>query len=132
MLILSAGPAGGPPNVVQEASEAFESSASWSVVLPEGVTAGDALVATILSHADRGGAGFEASIVTGGGVTWEQVTGYGTSGGGTAEIWAGFASAGTTGSTTVTAWARSQCRRADGDLRGVWYRRHRYHFHGLR
>ena len=113
MLILSAGPAGGPPNVVQEASGAFESSASWSVALPEGVTAGDALVATILSDADSGGPGFEASTVNGGGVTWEQVTGYGTSGGGTAEIWAGFASTGTTGSTTVTAGLGAS---ADGQM----------------
>ena len=113
MLILSAGPAGGPPNVVQEASEAFQSSASWSVVLPEGVTAGDALVATILSDADRAGAGFEASTVSGGGVTWKQVTGYGTSGEGTAEIWAGFASTGTTGATTVTAGLGAS---ADGQM----------------
>ncbi len=113
MLILSAGPASGPPNVVQEASEAFESSASWSVVLPEGVTAGDALVATILSDVDRAGAGFEASTVSGGGVTWKQVTGYGTSGEGTAEIWAGFASTGTTGSTTVTAGLGAS---ADGQM----------------
>ena len=112
MLILSAGPAGGPPNVVQEASGA-ESSASWSVALPEGVSAGDALVATILTDADRGGSGFEASTVNGGGVTWEPVTGYGTSGGGTAEIWAGFASTGTTGSTTVTAGLGAS---ADGQM----------------
>jgi len=113
MLILSAGPAGGPPNVVQEASGAFESSASWSVALPEGVTAGDALVATILTDTDRGGSGFEASTVKGGGITWEPVIGYGTSGGGTAEVWAGFASAGTTGSPTVTAGLGAS---ADGQM----------------
>ena len=102
VVILAAGPASGPPNVVQEASGA-ESSASWSVTLPQGVTAGDALVATLLSDADSAGAGYEASTVTGGGVSWEPVIGYGTSGGGTAKVWAGFASAGTGGSTSVTA-----------------------------
>ncbi len=39
MVILAAGPTGGPPNVVQEASKAG-SSTSWSVSLPQGVSAG--------------------------------------------------------------------------------------------
>ena len=112
MLILGAGPATAPPNVVQENSGGFSSS-SWSVTLPQGVSSGDTLVATILSDAARAGAGFEASTVTGGGVTWEQVTGYGTSGGGTAEVWAGVASAGTSESTTVTAGLRGS---ADGQM----------------
>ena len=101
MVIIGAGTAS-PPNVVQEASGGFSSS-SWSVALPDGVTTGDAVVAIILSNATEAGQGFEASTVSGGGVTWQKVTGFGTSGGGTAEIWAGFSSAGTTGSTTVTA-----------------------------
>ncbi len=102
MVILAAGPSGGPPNPVQEASGA-QSSASWFVTLPQGVTAGDGLVATILTSATTSGAGFRATAVTGGGVTWHAVAGFGTSGGGTAEIWAGFASTGTSGSTAVTA-----------------------------
>ena len=112
MLVLGSGPATAPPNVVQEIAGGFTSSASWSLGLSQGVAAGDALVATVLSDAARSGQGFEATTLTGGGVTWQQVTGFGTSGGGTAEIWAGFGSAGT-GSTTVTAGLRGS---ADGEM----------------
>ena len=113
MVVLEAAPAGAPPNVAQEVSGGFSSSASWALTLPHAVAAGDALVALILSDASRSGSGFEASSVTGGGVTWQQVTGFGASGSGTAEIWVGFSSGGTTGPPTVTAGLRSS---ADGQM----------------
>ena len=113
MIFLAAGPANAPPDVVQQASGAISSSTSWSVTLPQGVGTGDALVASILSDATRSGPGFEASTVTGGGVTWQQVTGFGASGQGVAEIWVGFSSSGTSGSTTVTANLRGS---VDGQM----------------
>ena len=104
MLALKTGPAMGAESVVQENQGSFTGQSSWSVVLPRGVSAGDSLVALIGTDAARTtGAGFEATGVSGGGVTWQQVTGSFQSGNGTAEAWVGFASTGTTGSTSVTA-----------------------------
>ncbi len=101
MLALEAGPATGAPNVVQENQAPFSGS-SASVTLPNGVGGGDALVAMIGTNASAGsGSGFEATGVTGGGVTWQSVTGYKQSSNGTAEVWVGFGSTG--GSPTVTA-----------------------------
>ena len=104
ILALKAGTSATTPDVVQENQGAFTGQSSWSVSLPGGVSAGDALVAVIGSDASRStGAGFEATAVSGGGVTWQQVAGYFQSGNGTSEVWVGFGSAGTSGSTPVTA-----------------------------
>ena len=104
MLALEAGPAGGAPGVVQEDQGAFSGQSSWGVSLPSGVATGDALVALIGTNASGStGSGYEASSINGGNVTWQQVTGYRQSGTGSAEVWVGFASTGTSGSTTVTA-----------------------------
>jgi hypothetical protein len=104
MLALAAGPAGGAPDVVQEAQGTFNGQSSWQVSLPAGVGTGDALVALIGTDASTSdGAGFEATGLAGGGVSWQQVAGYRQSGNGTGEVWVGFASAGTSGATPVTA-----------------------------
>ena len=104
MLSLKAGPANPAPNVVQENQGGFSGQSSWAVTLPGPVSAGDSLIAMVGTNASAStGAGFEANSVSGGGVTWQQVTGYRQSGNGTAEIWVGFASAGTSGATPVTA-----------------------------
>ncbi len=102
MLALEAGPASGAPNVVQENQAAFSGQSSASVTLPATVGAGDAVVAMIGTNASAGsGSGFEATSVSGGGVTWQSVTGYKQSSNGTADVWVGFGSTG--GSQTVTA-----------------------------
>ncbi len=104
MLALKAGPPMGAENVSQENQASFTGQASWSVALPDGVSAGDSLVALIGTDATHAtGAGFEATGISGGGVTWQQVTGSFQSGNGSAEVWVGFGSTGTTGSTSVTA-----------------------------
>jgi IPT/TIG domain len=100
MLALKSGPAG-VPNVVQE-NQAAISGTTASVTLPNAVSAGDALVALIGTNASAGsGSGFEATGVSGGGVTWASDSGFKQASNGTADIWAGFASSG--GSQTVTA-----------------------------
>ena len=72
--------------------------------LPQGVSAGDSLVALIGTDASgSSGAGFEATGVSGGGVTWQQVVGSIQSSNGTADVWVGFGSSGTSGSTPVAA-----------------------------
>ncbi len=104
MLALKAGPASAAPNVVQENQGNFSGQTSWGVNLPSGVSAGDALVAMIGTDVSAStGAGFEANSVSGGGVSWQQVTGFTQSSNGSAEIWVGFGSTGTSGSTPVTA-----------------------------
>jgi hypothetical protein len=102
LLALMAGPAGGSPNVPQENQGTFSSASSWSVSVPNGVSAGDSLVALIQTNSSGSGAGFEANGVSGGVVTWQQVVGDLRTGN-TAEVWVGFASPGTSGTTTVTA-----------------------------
>jgi hypothetical protein len=102
MLALKAGPSGAP-NVVQETQGAF-SGASGSVTLSNGVSAGDALVALVGTDVSgSNSSGFEASTISGGGVTWQQVSGYSQSGNGSAEVWVGLASSGTSGATQITA-----------------------------
>jgi len=106
MLALEPGPAQPAPNVVQESQGMgmFSGQSSWSVSLP-GVSAGDALVALVGTGDGSGvnGSGrFEVTSMSGGGVTWQQVTGEAQSGNGTAEVWVGFGSTGS-GATTVTA-----------------------------
>ena len=104
MLALKAGPPTGAENVVQENQGSFADQSSWAVALPNGVSAGDSLVALIGTDGSGStGAGFEATKVSGGAVTWQQVTGYVQSGNGTSEVWVGFGSTGTSGSTAVTA-----------------------------
>ncbi len=104
MLALKAGPPAGAPDVVQENQGTFSSQSSWGVTLPDAVGAGDALVALIgTSTSGSTGAGYEATAVSGGGVTWQKVTGFIQSGNGTAEVWAGFSSTWTAGATPVTA-----------------------------
>jgi len=103
MLALKSGSASAP-NVLQENQGGFSGQSSWSVSLPNGVSAGDGLVAFIgTSVSGSTGAGYEATAVSGGGVTWQKVTGYIQAGNGSAEVWVGFGSAGTSGSTSVTA-----------------------------
>ena len=104
MLALKAGPSSAAPNVVQENQGGFAGQSSWSVNLPTGVSAGDALVALIGTDVSGStGSGFEATAVSGGAVTWQRVTGFVQSGNGSAEVWIGFASTGSSGSTPVTA-----------------------------
>ena len=101
MLALKAGPTSpAAPNVVQENQSAFTGQTSVSVVLPTGVTAGDAMVAMLST--DGGGGEFQVSTLAGGGVGWQSVTGIASSGN-SAEVWVGYGSSGTSGTTTVTA-----------------------------
>ena len=102
IVALKAGPSIPAPNVVQENQGAFTSSHSPSVSLPNGIAAGDALVA-MLGTDSSAGHSFEASGLSGGGVTWQEVTGVAQSGNGSAEMWVGFGSTGTSGATSVTA-----------------------------
>ncbi len=104
MLALKAGPSNAP-NVVQESQGAF-SGTSGSVTLPNGVGAGDALVAEIGTDASGAtGSVFEALGLSGGGVIWHPVSnaGYRQSGNGSAEVWVGLSSTGTSGATSVIA-----------------------------
>src|ERR1019366_9459385 len=117
MLALKAGPTTTAPAVVQENQGTFSAQSSWSVSLTNGVTAGDALVALIGTDASVStAAGFEANSVSGGGVTWQQVTGFQQASNGTAEAWVGFGSTGPSGATTVTA---SLAGAADGHMEGA-------------
>jgi hypothetical protein len=101
MLALKAGPTSpAAPNVVQQNQVAFTGQTSVSATLPAGVTAGDAVV--VMLSTDGGGGEFQVSVLSGGGVTWESVTGIASSGN-SAEVWAGYGSSGTSGATTITA-----------------------------
>ncbi|MGA2521839.1 MAG: IPT/TIG domain-containing protein, partial [Acidimicrobiales bacterium] len=102
MIALKPGPAAAAPNVVQETQGAFSAQTSWQLGL-SGVRAGDALIAMVgTSASGTTGTGFEATGVSGGGVSWQKVAGFVQSGNGTAEVWVGFGSTGTSGATPVT------------------------------
>jgi hypothetical protein len=53
--------------------------------------------------ATASGSGYQATAITGGGVTWTPVVGAGGGGAETSEIWVGFNSSGTSGATSITA-----------------------------
>lgn len=89
-------------NVVQEGQSTI-ASGTGTVTLPQGTTAHDALIAVIDTSATAPGAGYQATSITGGGLTWAPVVGDGGAGAETSEIWAGFDSSGTSGSTSITA-----------------------------
>ena len=86
-------------NVVQESQQGFSARSAWPVVLTQGVHGTDSLIAIV----DTDKPGISVTGVTGGGVTWQKVVRSSQTGNGTSEIWAGFGSAGTSGSTTITA-----------------------------
>jgi hypothetical protein len=104
MLALKAGTPGPQLNVVQENQGTFAGQSVAQATLPNGVTAGDAVVAMIGTDANGStGPGYDATQLTGGGVTWQRVAGMIQASNGTAEVWVGISSAGSSGPTTITA-----------------------------
>jgi hypothetical protein len=89
-------------NLVQEGQAAI-ASGTGSVTLAQGITSHDALIAVVDTTATASGSGYQATAITGGGVTWTPVVGAGGGGAETSEIWAGFNSSGTSGATSITA-----------------------------
>jgi RHS repeat-associated protein len=97
----SASPA--PIQAVQSATQNVGSSSisSQTVTLPSNVTAGDALVMTVVGNPVSGTLPVVSSI-TGGGVSWVRGTSGGNSTVGDDEIWYGLNSSGGSGTTTLT------------------------------